>query len=165
MRVAIFPGTFDPPTLGHIDVVARACAVFDRVVVAILKNPAKKPLFTLEERVTMLREACQPYSAVEVDTFDGLLTDYAASRGACAIVRGIRNTVDFDYELQMAGMNRHLAPAIDTVFLATSTAYAHISSSLVRDIVTFGGSLQGLVPSSVEAAVAERRSIQRTQRV
>jgi pantetheine-phosphate adenylyltransferase len=165
VRVAIFPGTFDPPTLGHIDVVTRACAVFDRVVVAILKNPAKKPLFTLEERATMLREACQPYSAVEVDMFDGLLTDYAATRGACAIVRGIRNTVDFDYELQMAGMNRHLAPAIDTVFLATSTLYAHISSSLVRDIVTFGGSLQGLVPSSVEAAVAERRTTQRTQRV
>ena len=165
MRVAIFPGTFDPPTLGHIDVVARACAVFDRVVVAILKNPAKKPLFTIEERATMLREACQPYSAVEVDMFDGLLTDYAATRGACAIVRGIRNTVDFDYELQMAGMNRHLAPTIDTVFLATSTLYAHISSSLVRDIVTFGGSLQGLVPSSVEAAVAARRTTQRTQRV
>ena len=82
MRVAIFPGTFDPPTLGHLDVVARACAVFDRVVVAILKNPAKKPLFTLEERVAMLREACQPYRAVEVDMFDGLLTDYAATRGA-----------------------------------------------------------------------------------
>lgn len=165
MRVAIFPGTFDPPTLGHIDVVARACGVFDRVVVAILKNPAKKPLFALEERAMMLREACQPYRAVEIDMFDGLLTDYATKRGACAIVRGIRNTVDFDYELQMAGMNRHLAPAIDTVFLATSAQYAHISSSLVRDIVTFGGSLQGLVPSSVEAAVAERRTTQRTQRV
>jgi pantetheine-phosphate adenylyltransferase len=165
VRVAIFPGTFDPPTLGHIDVVARACGVFDRVVVAILKNPAKKPLFALEERAMMLREACQPYRAVEIDMFDGLLTDYATKRGACAIVRGIRNTVDFDYELQMAGMNRHLAPAIDTVFLATSAQYAHISSSLVRDIVTFGGSLQGLVPSSVEAAVAERRTTQRTQRV
>jgi len=165
VRVAIFPGTFDPPTLGHIDVVARACTIFDRVVVAILKNAAKKPLFTLEERVAMLREACQAYGAVEVDMFDGLLTDFATRRGACAIVRGIRNTVDFDYELQMAGMNRHLAPTIDTVFLATSTQYAHISSSLVRDIVTFGGSLQGLVPSSVEAAVAQRRTTQRTQRV
>ena len=165
MRVAIFPGTFDPPTLGHVDVVARACAVFDRVIVAILKNPSKKPLFTLEERTAMLRAACEPYAAVEVDTFDGLLTDYATRRGATAIVRGIRNTVDFDYELQMAGMNRHLAPAIDTVFLATSTPYAHISSSLVRDIVTFGGSLQGLVPASVEAAVAERRRTQRTERV
>ena len=165
MRVAIFPGTFDPPTLGHIDVVARASAVFDRVIVAILKNPAKRPLFSLEERVAMLREACQPHAAVEVDTFDGLLTDYATKRGACAIVRGIRNTVDFDYELQMAGMNRHLAPAVDTVFLATSAQYAHISSSLVRDIVTFGGSLQGLVPAAVETVVAERRTTGRIQRV
>ena len=165
MRVAVFPGTFDPPTLGHIDVVVRACALFDRVVVAILRNPAKQPLFSLDERVVMLREACQSHSAVVVETFDGLLTDYASRTGASAIVRGIRNTVDFDYELQMAGMNRHLAPAIDTVFLATSTPYAHISSSLVRDIVTFGGSLKGLVPASVEIAVAERRSRQRTERV
>ena len=115
--------------------------------------------------IERLIKATFPDAEIEIRDLAGDGDHYAASRGACAIVRGIRNTVDFDYELQMAGMNRHLAPAIDTVFLATSTAYAHISSSLVRDIVTFGGSLQGLVPSSVEAAVAERRSTQRTQRV
>jgi pantetheine-phosphate adenylyltransferase len=156
-RIAIYPGSFDPPTYGHLDVISRASRLFDRVVVAVLTNTSKQSSFSVEERVTMMRELLAEHASVDVDGFQGLLVDYARRREAVAIVRGIRNGTDFDYEQQMAGMNRHLDGAIETVFLAPSAAHAHISSTLVREIAALGGSVRGLVPPAVEARIERRR--------
>ena len=156
-RVAIFPGTFDPPTLGHLDVIRRAAPVFDTLIVAILDNSSKDPFFSLEERATMLRKIVAGMRNVEVDTFGGLLAEYARTRKAGVIVRGIRGAIDFEYEQPMAENNRHLNPAVDTIFLAPSAAVAHISSSRVREIAGFGGPVKDLVPDTVAAALAARR--------
>jgi len=164
-RIAVLPGSFDPPTLGHLDVVTRAAKLFDRVIVGLLKNSTKQGFFTMDERVAMLRETLAPVEGVEVEMFQGLLAEFAARRGANVIVRGIRHSTDLDYEVQMAGMNRHLAPAVDTIFLAPSARYAHISSTLVREIASLGGSLRGLVPPAVEAALAARRDAQKVRQV
>ena len=150
-RIAVFPGSFDPPTNGHVDLVERAAGLFDRVIVAILRNTEKRTLFPVDDRLRMLREVFAGHATVDVDAFQGLLVDYARSRGAQAIVRGVRNAADLDYERQMALTNRHLNPAVDTVFLLPSAAFGHISSSLVREIVALGGSARGLVPSTVES--------------
>ena len=155
-RVAIFPGTFDPPTLGHVDVIHRAAGVFDTLVVALLDNSSKQPLFSLNERATMLRTILAGVRNVRVDTFGGLLADYARARKAAAIVRGVRGAVDFEYERGMAETNRHLNPDVDTVFFAASAGVAHISSSRVREIASLGGSVQGLVPDVVIRALAAR---------
>ena len=164
-RIAIFPGSFDPPTLGHLDVIHRASAMFDTVIVAVLENPSKQPAFSAAERVSMLRKASAGLGSVLVESFHGLLVDFARGRKATVIIRGIRSAADLDYERQMADTNRHLYPAIDTIFLAPSPAVAHISSTLVRDIASHGGSVRGLVPDAVEAALAARAHAGRTQQV
>lgn len=155
-RIAIFPGSFDPPTHGHLDLIARAARLFDVVIVALLRNSAKQPLFTIDERAAMLQDALRHLPQVRVEAFDGLLVDFATRHGAVAIVRGVRSATDLDYERQMAAMNRHLAPTVDTVFLTPSAQFAHISSTLVREIASVGGSIDGLVPDSVVAHLAAR---------
>jgi pantetheine-phosphate adenylyltransferase len=156
-RLAIFPGSFDPLTNGHVDVIARCVRLFDRVVVAILHNPDKQALFSLDDRLQILREETANHSNVEIDTFEGLLVDYARRRHAAAIVRGLRSVTDFDYEMHMALMNRHLDSQIETVFLMPSEQFTYVSSRLVKEIAALGGSLRGLVPASVETRLARRR--------
>ena len=157
MRTAVLPGTFDPLTNGHVDLIERAAQLFDRVIVAILVNPAKHPLFSLEERVAMAREVFAAREGIEVDSFRGLLVDYARQRGAIAVVRGVRSAGDFDYERQMTLMNRHLAPRIETVFLLTSAATSHVSATLVREIAALEGPIADLVPRAVLAHFERRR--------
>jgi pantetheine-phosphate adenylyltransferase len=154
--LALYPGSFDPPTCGHADVIARASRLFDRVIVAVLVNPSKRPWFTVQERVAMLKESCAG-PRVEVVTFDGLVAELARRHGATAIVRGLRGASDFDYERQMALMNRHLNNEVDTVFLTPAMEFGHISSSLVKEIASLGGSVTGLVPPQVEARLHQRR--------
>ncbi|HEY4684366.1 MAG TPA: pantetheine-phosphate adenylyltransferase [Candidatus Acidoferrales bacterium] len=149
-RVAIYPGSFDPITNGHLDLIERGAKIFDRLIVALLRNPDKGPLFTIPEREMMLREVTKHLSNVEVDTFDGLLVDYATRRGAQVILRGIRAISDYEYELQMALMNRKLEPQLETVFMMPAEAYSYLSSRLVREIFQLGGSIKGLVPPIVE---------------
>jgi pantetheine-phosphate adenylyltransferase len=151
---ALCPGTFDPVTNGHLDIVRRAARLFDRVVVAVLENPSKDPLFPVGERVEMLREATDGLGNVEVDSFSGLLVDYARATGAGVIVKGLRAT-DFDYELQMAQMNRHLSE-VDTCFVATSPEWSYLSSSLVKEVARFGGDVSELVPDPVLPRLKER---------
>jgi len=142
---ALYPGTFDPVTNGHLDVIQRASKCFDRVVVAVLENPAKQPLFSLDERKAMLLEAVGGINHVEVDTFSGLLVDYAATQGTSVIVKGLRAVSDFDYELQMAQMNHRLSE-VETFFIATNPTWSYLSSSLVKEVARFGGDVTGLVP-------------------
>lgn len=154
--VAIYPGSFDPITCGHLDLIERSTRLVDRLVVAILGNEHKEPLFTVAERTEMLREAVQPYPNVEVDFFDGLLVDYAARRGATVILRGIRAVSDYEYEWQMALMNRRLRPEIETVFLMAGEAYSYISSGLVKEVISLGGNIAGLVPPGVEQRLRKK---------
>jgi pantetheine-phosphate adenylyltransferase len=148
--LAIYPGSFDPVTNGHLDLIERGAKMFARVVVAALRNTEKAPLFSLKERLEMLREATQPFPNVEVDSFDGLLVDYARRLGARVLLRGIRAVSDYEYELQMAMMNRRLEPGLETVFMLPAEPYSYLSSRLVREIAQLGGSLSGLVPPEVE---------------
>jgi pantetheine-phosphate adenylyltransferase len=147
--IALYPGTFDPITLGHEDIVRRAARMFDQVVVAVASAHHKKTMFTLEERLSLTREALKDCTNVQVKTFDGLVIDFAASFGATTMVRGIRSMTDFDYEFQLAGMNRRLAPKIDTVFLNTLDVYQCISSTLVREVNSLGGDVTQFVSPSV----------------
>ena len=156
-RVAVCPGSFDPLTVGHVDLVRRAAAIFDRVIVAILVNDEKTPLLTKDERVALAREVFAHVPAVEVDTFDGLLVDYVAARGAVAIVRGVRSAADLEYEWPMRLMNHHLRPSIDTVFLPTAAALGHVSSRLVKEVWRRGGEIGDLVPPAVEARLRALR--------
>ena len=149
-RIAIYPGTFDPVTNGHLDLVRRALKLFDRIIIAIGINPTKKSLFTLEDRLEMVRETIGMDGRIEITSFDGLLVDLAARHGACAILRGLRAVSDFDYELQRALMNRKLDRNIETVFLMTGFRWIYISSTIVKEAARFGGSLEGLVPPLVE---------------
>lgn len=155
MTVAVVPGSFDPPTLGHVDVISRAVEVFDRVLIAVVTNPSKTPLFTAEERKRLLEEICAHWDNTEVDDFAGLLVDFAKEKNADVIVKGLRAVSDFEYELQMAQMNHHLT-GVQTVFLPTSPGHAYLSSSLVKEVGRFGGSLDGLVSPVVAAALKER---------
>jgi pantetheine-phosphate adenylyltransferase len=152
---ALCPGTFDPVTMGHLDIVRRASALFEQVVVAVVENPSKEPLFRVEERVDMLREAAGELGNVEVDSFSGLLVDYAARRGADVVVKGLRAVSDFDYELQMAQMNRQLS-GVETCFVPTSPNWSYLSSSLVKEIARYGGDVSGLVPDHVLRRLKER---------
>jgi pantetheine-phosphate adenylyltransferase len=152
-NIAVYPGTFDPITFGHMDLIERAARMFDRVIVAIAANSNKKPLFTLEERVALASEVVAKHSNVEVMGFGSLLTDFMREHHAKIIVRGLRVVSDFDYEFQLAGMNRHLAPDIDSVFLMPAESFTYISSSFVREIASLGGEVKQFVPSEVVAAL------------
>ena len=154
--LAVYPGTFDPVTNGHLDIIRRGSRLFDRVLVAILSNPEKKPLFGLRERKRILMMAAAGMPNVTVDSFDGLLVDYARRRGARVIVRGLRALSDFEYEYQMALMNRRLDSEIETVFMMPSEAYSYLSSRLVKEVVRLGGSVAGLVPPEVERRLGLR---------
>jgi pantetheine-phosphate adenylyltransferase len=156
MARALCPGSFDPPTNGHINVIERAARLFDHVVVGILANPGKEPLFTVEEREEMLSEAISHIENVEIETFSGLLVDFAAERDLSVIVKGLRAVSDFEYELQMAQMNSNLSPGLDTIFVTTMPSWAFLSSSLVRQVARYGGSVDGLVPPGVSKALKER---------
>ena len=148
--IAIYPGSFDPVTNGHLDLIERGEKMFDKLIVAVLKNVEKEPLFSVPERVDMLREVTKQWDAVEVDVFQGLLVDYARKRGAAVILRGIRAVSDYEYELQMALMNRKLEPRLETVFMLPGEPYSYLSAKLVREIAQLGGPLVGLVPPVVE---------------
>jgi pantetheine-phosphate adenylyltransferase len=161
--IAIYPGSFDPLTNGHLDLIERGSKIFDELIVAILRNPEKAPLFTLEERRTMLKEMTARFANVRVDTFDGLLVDYAVQQKASAVLRGIRAISDYEYELQMAMMNRKLEPRLETVFMMPAETYSYLSSRLVREIAKLGGSVEGLVPQTVEERL--RRKINNSQKV
>src|ERR1700747_3294331 len=148
--IAIYPGSFDPPTNGHLDLIERGSKIFDELVVAILRNAEKAPLFSVTERVGMLESLTSGYNNVRVDTFDGLTVDYAATVGASSLLRGIRALTDYEYELQMALMNRKLRPELETVFMMPAEKYSYLSARLVREGAQLGGSGEGLVPELVE---------------
>jgi pantetheine-phosphate adenylyltransferase len=154
--IAVYPGTFDPMTLGHEDVVRRAAQLFDRVIVAVAAGHHKKTMFTLSERVDMAREVVKPYPHVTVESFDGLMRDFVVARGAKAMVRGLRAVTDFDYEFQLAGMNRTLMPDVETVFLTPSDKYQFISSSFVREIATLGGEVDKFVEPMVLGRIMDK---------
>ncbi|MGC8763453.1 MAG: pantetheine-phosphate adenylyltransferase [Acidobacteriota bacterium] len=154
--VAVYPGSFDPVTNGHVDLVLRGTGIFQKVIVAVLRNTQKQSLFSVEERVSLLKESLGGIERVEVDAFDGLLVEYARSKGARHILRGIRAVSDFEYEFQMALMNRRLAPDVETVFLLPREEYTYLSSRLVREVALLGGPLEGLVPPPVLAMLRER---------
>jgi pantetheine-phosphate adenylyltransferase len=154
VALALCPGSFDPPTNGHIDIVQRAARHFDRVIVAVLRNPDKKPLLAVEERVKLLDDALGHLPGVEVDSFEGLLVDLAKERGADVIVKGLRSTSDMGYELQMAHINAALAPGTDTVFIAASPEWTFVSSSMVKQVASYGGDVGPFVPPSVAEALA-----------
>jgi pantetheine-phosphate adenylyltransferase len=156
MARALCPGSFDPPTNGHINVIERAARLFDHVVVGILANPGKEPLFSVEEREEMLAEAIAHIDNVEIETFSGLLVDFATERDLSVIVKGLRAVSDFEYELQMAQMNAALSPGLDTIFVTTMPSWAFLSSSLVKQVARYGGSVDGLVPPGVSEALEER---------
>ena len=155
MRRAIYPGSFDPITMGHLDIIERSARLFDEVVVALLLNIEKQPMFTTEERVEMIRDVT-PWSNVRVGTFEGLLVHFAVQQQAQFVVRGIRAISDYEYELQMALMNRRLEPNVETVFLMAGEAYSYISSRLIKEVFKLGGSIKGLVPELVEGRMRDK---------
>lgn len=155
MITALVPGSFDPPTYGHLDIIERCAGLFDRVVVAVANNPSKNPLFTAEERVALLEKCCEKWPNVSVASFDGLLVEFVRATGSDVIVKGLRVITDFEYELQLAQMNRHLSGTV-TLFVPTNPEYGYLSSSLVKEVAAFGGSVDSLVPPCVAAALKER---------
>ncbi len=156
-RLAVYPGSFDPLTNGHVDIILRGSKLFDRIIVAMLVNAEKAPFFSVEERVETAREVFREHPNVEVDTFDGLLVEYARRKGASVIVRGLRAISDFEYELQMALMNRRLYPDVETVFMMPGEAYTYLSSRLVKEVFALGGEITGLVPEVVEARLRRKQ--------
>ena len=162
--LAIYPGSFDPLTNGHVDIIQRGSRLFSRIIVGVLINLEKKPLFTVPERVAIARDVFREWPNVEVDKFDGLLVDYARSKRASVIVRGLRAVSDFEYELQMALMNRRLRPEVETVFMMPAEPYTYVSSRLVKEVVALGGSVHGLVPGVVEDRLREKKLARETLR-
>jgi len=157
--LAVYPGSFDPLTNGHVDIIERGARLFDRIIVAILVNAEKSPLFTMAERVEIARKVFTDHPNVEVDTFEGLLVDYVAKRQANVIVRGLRAVSDFEYEFQMALMNRRLNSKIETVFMMPAEQYSYISSRLIKEVFALGGRVHGLVPELVETRLREKRAV------
>jgi pantetheine-phosphate adenylyltransferase len=155
-RLAIYPGSFDPLHNGHVDIILRGAHLFERILVAVLVNAEKTPIFTENERVEMIRDVFREYPNVEVDTFEGLLVDYSRRKRASAIVRGMRAVSDFEYEFQMALMNRHLEPSLETVFMMPAEQYTYLSSRLIKEVFSLGGEVRGLVPPLVEARMQEK---------
>ena len=156
MRIAVYPGSFDPITNGHLDIIERASRLYDRLVVGVLSNGNKNPLFSAEERVEMIRRVTVHLNNVEVDTFTGLLVDFAKSKNATVIVKGLRTVADFEYEFQMALLNKALNPEFETMFMMTNTKYSYISSSMVKELAGFHGNLTGLVPSEIIGQIKEK---------
>lgn len=156
MKIAVYPGSFDPVTLGHLDIIRRASALFDKLIVVVMHNVSKYPMFTAEERMHFLRRTTSGLPNVEIDGYSGLLADYAAKQGACTIVKGLRAVSDFDYEFSMALANRKLNAAVDTAFLMTSAEYMYLSSSMVKDIALHGGKITDFVPEEIENEIYRR---------
>jgi len=155
-RIAVYPGSFDPVTLGHLDIISRAAKQFDHVIVSVLNNTSKKPLFSVEERMALLQEVTRDLPNVRIDSFRDLLVRYMRSKNAQIIIRGIRSVTDFEYELQMASTNRQLDDGIDTIFMMTNPKYSYLSSSIVKEIAQFHGPVHDLVPPEVEAALHKK---------
>ena len=162
--IAIYPGSFDPITMGHVDIIQRGARLFEKIVVAVLLNADKSPLFTVHERVDIAREVFRDRANVEVETFDGLLVDYARRKQAGVIVKGLRAVSDFEYEMQMALMNRRLNPEVETVFMMPTEPYTYVSSRLVKEVVALGGSVKGIVPEIVERRLREKKLARETLR-
>lgn len=156
MKKAVCPGTFDPITNGHVDLVQRALVIFDEIVIAVTTAPHKKPLFSIDERLELIREAVSQFKGVSVESFDGLLVDYVKHKGATAIVRGLRAISDFEYELQMAHMNRRLDAEVETVFMMPSEEHSFVTSTIVKEVASLGGSLKEIVPENVEKALKDK---------
>ena len=156
MRIAVYPGSFDPITNGHLDIIERASRVYDKLVVGVLSNASNTPLFSAEKRVEMIRLVTKHLDNVEVDTFTGLLVDFAASKNATVIVKGLRTVADFEYEFQMALLNKALNPEYETMFMMTNTKYSYISSSMVKELAGFHGDLTGLVPCEIIETIEEK---------
>lgn len=156
MRIGVYPGSFDPPTLGHLNIIERASALFDKVIVATMVNGSKKSAFTMEEKADFLRRMTQHLPNVEIDTFGGLLADYVAEKGACAIVKGLRAVSDFEYEFQMALANKKLNGGAETVFLMTDQNYLYLSSTIVRDIARHGGDISGFVSEEIREDIVKK---------
>ena len=156
MKIAICPGSFDPVTLGHLDIISRASGLFDKVIVAVLCNMDKNPSFTVEERIDFLRQVTSGYENVEIDSFSGLLVDYAKEKGAVAVVKGLRAVSDFEYEFQMSMINKKLYPRLETVYLNTSQDYMYLSSSVVKQIASFGGDISMFVPEIIHDKIVDR---------
>lgn len=155
--VAVYPGSFDPPTLGHLNLVTRAAGVFDEVVVAVAESTSKRYVFSTEERVALWKKILPPGTKnVKIDTFSGLLVDYVESKGACILLRGLRNSIDFEYEISMAQTNRTMNPQVETLFMMTEGQLSHLSSSLIKEIVYLGGSVKGMVPPLIERELKKR---------
>ena len=162
-RIAIYPGSFDPLTNGHVDIIERGARIFDSIIVAILANVEKTPLFSEEERVAIIRDVFKANKNVQVETFNGLLVDYAQQKKASVLVRGLRAVSDFEYEFQMALMNRHLAPGLETVFMMPAEQYTYISSRLIKEVFTLGGEVTGLVPPIVEEQLRAKQKTRKTK--
>ena len=164
MKTAIYPGSFDPVTLGHYDIIERSSKIFDKLIVGVLNNSAKSPLFSVEERVNMLKDVTSHFPSVEVQSFAGLLIDFVRSNDANVIVRGLRAITDFDYELQLAQMNRVIAPEIDTLFLTTNLKYAYLSSSMAKEVAMYGGDISSFLSPEIAEKVREKYAAQAGQR-
>jgi pantetheine-phosphate adenylyltransferase len=156
MKIAIYPGSFDPITNGHLDIVSRGLNIFDKIIVAVLHNPAKKALFSVEERIEMIEKSLTGLPGAEADSFEGLLIDYAAQKNAAAVLRGMRAVSDFDYEFQLALMNRRLNRDIQTIFLMTGLRWIYTSSSIIKEAACFGGNINGMVPPAVQHKLKEK---------
>ena len=159
MRIAVYPGSFDPVTNGHLDIIERASRVFDRVIVGVLNNSGKNPLFSIDERVEMLKQVTEHIGNVEIDSFDGLLVDFAKMKNASVIVKGLRTVMDFEFEFQMALLNKALNPEYETMFMMTDSKYSYISSSMVKELAGFHGDLTGLVPAEIVHKIKQKYKI------
>ncbi|SEN15645.1 pantetheine-phosphate adenylyltransferase [Lihuaxuella thermophila] len=163
MKIAVYPGSFDPITYGHLDIIERGAKVFDKIIVAVLINSSKNPLFSVEERKEMIREATQTFSNVEVDSFDGLLIDYVHKQKANVILRGLRAISDFEYELQIASINRKLSEKVETLFLMSNNKHSFISSAMVKEVASYGADVKDLVPDHVAEALNIKFGLEKTR--